>query len=154
MKILSVFIMWSYSIKGEPHMGYDYMILLGLIMNHIIQTNCFKFLSQFFGNWLMHDILSMRNSLSLIWKRHTDHCFCAFNIHFSFLQLSYCHNLTKEQESLVDKLISDEKLKNKYKRYGICKTCTRSSYLASKKGENVKNKTKLTSEKNERERIK
>ena len=31
--------------------------------------------------------------------------------------------LTKEQESLVDKLILDEELKNNYKKYGLCKKC-------------------------------
>ena len=29
--------------------------------------------------------------------------------------------LTKEQESLVDKLILDEELRNNYKEYGLCK---------------------------------
>ena len=33
----------------------------------------------------------------------------------------YYEDLTKEQESLVDKLILDEELKNNYKRYGLCK---------------------------------
>src|ERR1051325_6562403 len=40
--------------------------------------------------------------------------------------------LTKEQESLVDKLILDKKLKKNYKRYGLCEKCkqpkTSSSY--------------------------
>src|ERR1700722_17551549 len=31
--------------------------------------------------------------------------------------------LTKEQESLVDKLILDEELKNNYKIFGLCKKC-------------------------------
>jgi hypothetical protein len=31
--------------------------------------------------------------------------------------------LTEEQESLVDKLILDEELKNNYKKYGLCKKC-------------------------------
>ena len=31
--------------------------------------------------------------------------------------------LTKEQESLVDKLILDEELKNNYKKYGLCEKC-------------------------------
>src|SRR5581483_5497347 len=31
--------------------------------------------------------------------------------------------LTKEQESLVDKLILDEELKNNYKNYGFCEKC-------------------------------
>ena len=31
--------------------------------------------------------------------------------------------LTEEQESLVDKLILDEELKNNYKIYGLCKKC-------------------------------
>src|SRR5436190_92758 len=31
--------------------------------------------------------------------------------------------LTEEQESLIDKLILDEKLKNNYKWYGLCKKC-------------------------------
>ena len=34
-----------------------------------------------------------------------------------------CRELTKEQESLVDKLILDEGLKNNYKKYGLCKKC-------------------------------
>ena len=34
-----------------------------------------------------------------------------------------CRELTKEQESLVDKLILDEELKNNYKKYGLCKKC-------------------------------
>ncbi|UZO12117.1 uncharacterized protein OCT59_003667 [Rhizophagus irregularis] len=31
--------------------------------------------------------------------------------------------LTKEQESLIDKLITDEELKERYKNYGLCKNC-------------------------------
>ena len=31
--------------------------------------------------------------------------------------------LTEEQESLVDKLILDEELKNNYKKYGLCEKC-------------------------------
>src|SRR5687767_8376065 len=31
--------------------------------------------------------------------------------------------LTEEQESLIDKLIIDEELKNCYKEYGLCKKC-------------------------------
>jgi len=34
-------------------------------------------------------------------------------------------DLTEEQESLVDKLILDEKLKNNYKKYGLCEKCKR-----------------------------
>src|SRR5581483_6384739 len=34
-----------------------------------------------------------------------------------------CWKLTKEQESLVDKLILDEGLKNNYKNYGLCQKC-------------------------------
>ena len=32
-------------------------------------------------------------------------------------------NLTEEQESLIDKLILNEELKNCYKKYGLCKKC-------------------------------
>jgi hypothetical protein len=31
--------------------------------------------------------------------------------------------LTKEQESLIDKLILNEELKNRYKWHGLCKKC-------------------------------
>jgi len=31
--------------------------------------------------------------------------------------------LTQEQELLIDKLIPNEKLKNRYKNYGLCKEC-------------------------------
>jgi len=39
--------------------------------------------------------------------------------------------LTKEQKSLVDKLILDEELKNNYKEYGLCKKCKqpKTSYI-------------------------
>ena len=33
------------------------------------------------------------------------------------------HSLTEEQESLVNKLILDEELKNNYKEYGLCEKC-------------------------------
>ena len=33
------------------------------------------------------------------------------------------YRLTEEQESLVDKLILDEELKNNYKKNGLCKLC-------------------------------
>jgi hypothetical protein len=33
------------------------------------------------------------------------------------------YHLTREQESLVDKLILDEELRNNYKRYGLCELC-------------------------------
>jgi DNA-directed RNA polymerase subunit RPC12/RpoP len=32
-------------------------------------------------------------------------------------------NLTKEQESLIDKLITDEELKERYKKNGLCNKC-------------------------------
>ncbi|UZN98930.1 uncharacterized protein OCT59_000213 [Rhizophagus irregularis] len=32
-------------------------------------------------------------------------------------------NLTKEQESLIDKLITDEEFKERYKEYGLCNSC-------------------------------
>ena len=35
----------------------------------------------------------------------------------------YYWKLTEEQESLVDKLILDEELKNNYKKYDLCKKC-------------------------------
>ena len=35
----------------------------------------------------------------------------------------YVHDLTKEQELLIDKLILNEELKNRCKEYGICKEC-------------------------------
>ena len=31
--------------------------------------------------------------------------------------------MTEEQESLVDKLVLDDKLRENYKRYGLCKQC-------------------------------
>jgi hypothetical protein len=34
-------------------------------------------------------------------------------------------NLTEEQESLIDKLILNEELKECYKKYGLCKECNR-----------------------------
>jgi len=34
-----------------------------------------------------------------------------------------CRNLTKEQESLVDKLILDNQLKRNYKWFGLCENC-------------------------------
>src|SRR5438034_7990350 len=33
------------------------------------------------------------------------------------------HDLTKEQELLIDKLILNEELKNRCKEYGLCKDC-------------------------------
>ncbi|POG78606.1 kinase-like domain-containing protein [Rhizophagus irregularis DAOM 181602=DAOM 197198] len=35
--------------------------------------------------------------------------------------------LTEEQESLIDKLITDKELKERYKNYGLCKECKRSN---------------------------
>src|SRR5581483_12498324 len=35
----------------------------------------------------------------------------------------YRYSLTEEQESLIDKLISDEELKQYYKEYGLCDDC-------------------------------
>ncbi|PKC63515.1 hypothetical protein RhiirA1_463682, partial [Rhizophagus irregularis] len=32
-------------------------------------------------------------------------------------------NLTKEQESLIDKLITDEEIKERYKKNGLCNKC-------------------------------
>jgi hypothetical protein len=34
-----------------------------------------------------------------------------------------CWKLTKEQESLIDILITDEELKERYKKYGLCENC-------------------------------
>ena len=31
--------------------------------------------------------------------------------------------LTEEQKSLIDKLITDDELKQRYKKYGLCKKC-------------------------------
>src|SRR3984885_13179063 len=33
------------------------------------------------------------------------------------------YDLTKEQELLIDKLILNEELKKRYKKYGLCKEC-------------------------------
>ncbi|POG78636.1 kinase-like domain-containing protein [Rhizophagus irregularis DAOM 181602=DAOM 197198] len=38
------------------------------------------------------------------------------------------YRLTEEQESLIDKLITDKKLKNHYKKYGLCRICKSSLY--------------------------
>ena len=35
---------------------------------------------------------------------------------------TYCR-LTEEQKSLIDKLISDDELKQRYKLYGLCNEC-------------------------------
>src|SRR3984957_17947019 len=34
-----------------------------------------------------------------------------------------CYYLTEEQNLLIDKLILNEELKNRYKNYGLCKEC-------------------------------
>ncbi|RIA90250.1 hypothetical protein C1645_160393 [Glomus cerebriforme] len=34
-----------------------------------------------------------------------------------------CRHLTKEQKLLIDKLITNEELKERYKKYGLCKEC-------------------------------
>src|SRR4051795_13529611 len=40
-------------------------------------------------------------------------------------KFTYCINspLTKEQSLLIDKLIPNEELKERYKKYGLCKEC-------------------------------
>ena len=42
-----------------------------------------------------------------------------------FEQIKYFthRNLTDEQELLIDKLILNEELKKRYKKYGLCKEC-------------------------------
>src|SRR5436305_8881962 len=34
-----------------------------------------------------------------------------------------CYNLSEEQKLLIDKLIPNEELKQRYKKYGLCKGC-------------------------------